>query len=157
VTFPGNPAGRGDPFQRRDQIRGRLKPRVRRFLEEPPDGLCAIRQHVGLLLQHRGRGFVKDRVERIHGELARERALAGEHLEQHRAQREQVCATVDLAAPDLLGREVPGRPEQHAGHGRTSLGCGVAVRELGDPEVQDLPAARTLSATSRRSRSSVAR
>ncbi len=52
-----------------------------------------------------------------HGEivLAAVRALAGEALEQHASEREDVGARVDVAIPErLLRRDVTRRPEQHA-------------------------------------------
>ena len=97
---PGRDARRsGDLFQRRDQVGCGLKPCRRRFLQQAPHDGGERRRHVGSLLEHLRRSLVENRVERIDGVLARERALAREHLEEDRAQREQVRSAVDRRRP----------------------------------------------------------
>ncbi len=73
-----------------------------------------------------------------HGDLvlALERDLAGEHLEQHDAQRVEVGLAGDLVAERLLGGDVVGRA-QHAAVGRQAL----LVERAGDAEVRHLRAA----------------
>ncbi len=64
--------------------------------------------------------------------LALERLVAGQHLVEHHAQREEVGPVVHLLALDLLRRHVVGRAEE-----LTLLGEVRAV-EPGDAEVRDL-------------------
>ena len=64
--------------------------------------------------------------------VAAERQHAGEHLEQHDAQRVQVGAAVDLLAGDLLGRHEAGRAQHQAGLGLARVG------DARDAEVGDL-------------------
>ena len=82
-------------------------------------------------------------MERVDGVLARERALACRHLEQHRSQREEIRPAVDGVSADLFWREVARRPEQHAGQRRETVGHGRAVRQFGDPEIKNLRHARS--------------
>ena len=65
--------------------------------------------------------------------LALERHVAGEHLEEHDAQRVEVGLAGDGAAERLLGRDVVGRAEHAAVGGQALL-----VQRAGDPEVRDL-------------------
>jgi hypothetical protein len=65
--------------------------------------------------------------------LAVERDVAGEHLEQHDAERVDVRLAVDVVAERLLGRDVVGRAE-HAAVG----GQALVVERAGDAEVGDL-------------------
>ena len=81
---------------------------------------------VGQLLAH---------VLHRHGDLvlAVERHVAGEHLEEHDAQRVEVGLRPDRVAERLLGRDVVRRAE-HPAVGRQPL----LVERAGDPEVGDL-------------------
>ena len=68
------------------------------------------------------------------GALADPGDLARGDLEQHDAEREDVRATVDVAAEHLLGRHVGRRPERRAGASQLAH----VVEELGEPEVRHL-------------------
>ena len=68
-----------------------------------------------------------------------ERRAAGQHLVEHRAQREEVGAVVHLAAAQLLGRHVVERAEHQAGDGEPAIVSPLAgLRELGQAEVEHL-------------------
>ena len=81
---------------------------------------------------------VQDLVDERRDRFARKRASAGQQLVENDAQGEQVRASVDLLAADLLGRHVRGAADhlarpRHVGRGRGG--------ELADAEVGDLHAA----------------
>ena len=98
------------------------------------NGAAARRELGDVLLQ--------DRRHRFGGGVALERTPAGEHLEQHRAQREDVGAVIDPGAAHLLGRHVADRAENHARLGPTGHRRRVGAGALGgQPEVEDLDAA----------------
>ena len=119
------------------QVSGRLKTRGRRLLKQTHDNGGEVGRHPGRL-QEIGWVIVQDGMERVDGVLARERALACQHLEQHRSQREEIRSTVDGVSADLFRRQVAGRPEQHARQRREAVGHGRAVRQFGDPEIKNL-------------------
>ena len=124
------------------QVGGRLKTRGRRLFKQTHDNGGEVGRHPGRL-QEIGWVIVQDGMERVDGVLARERALACRHLEQHRSQREEIRPTVDGVSADLFRRQVAGRPEQHARQRREAVGHGRAVRQFGDPEIKNLGHARS--------------
>jgi len=63
--------------------------------------------------------------------------LAGDHLEQHDAERVLVGALVGGHAADLLGRDVAGRAEHVV---RGGLARRVGIAQLGEPEIDELDA-----------------
>ena len=67
---------------------------------------------------------VQDRVEHGTGRGSGKRTLAGDHLVEHRAEREQVRARVDGLPKRLLGRHVGDGANRRAG--TRQLGCGNA-------------------------------
>ena len=77
---------------------------------------------VDLVLEHVG--------EHVGDQLAGEEPGAGEHLEQHDAERPDVGTPVDRLAARLLGRHVGGGAEDHADLGRG--GQRRRVRRVGD-------------------------
>ena len=82
----------------------RLVARRRVLLQQPPDQGLELGRQVGSEL---GRGpgrAVQHGVEDRGGGRAREGALPGRHLVEHRAEREQVGALVERLAEGLLGR-----------------------------------------------------
>ena len=86
---------------------------------------------------------VDDRVERLDQAAPAELPLAGEHLEQDRAEAEDVRAGVGGQPLDLLRRHVAGGPDDQAGLGGGRLAVAAAggrlpVGELGEAEVEDL-------------------
>jgi hypothetical protein len=88
--------------------------------------LGAAQLHVWQLLAHvlhRHRDLV----------LAVEGDVAGEHLEEHDAQRVEVALRIDVLAQRLLGRDVVGRAEHAPVGGEALLG-----QRARDPEVGDL-------------------
>ena len=84
----------------------------------------------------------QDRRHRVGGGFPLERALAAEHLVEHRAEREHVGAMIDREAAHLLRRHVAERAQDHAGAGRDAGAARhVALRRvdrLGQTEVEDL-------------------
>ena len=79
------------------------------LLETPPHDGGGHRRQAGVE-RERIRGLrMHDGVHRLERRLALKRALAGEHLVQHRAEREDVGAVIDRLAAHLLGRHVAGR------------------------------------------------
>jgi hypothetical protein len=98
----------------------RVEPRQRR-IELGRLAMLALHHHAG---QGPVVGVVADLVE----------TLAGQQLEQHRADRVEIGAGVDhAAAHELLRRHVAELAEAHLG-----IGGGRAQRALGDAEVDDL-------------------
>ena len=64
-----------------------------------------------------------DCVQRVDGVLACERALAGQHFEQDRAEGKQVGTAVSLTALNLFGRQVAGGPQKDSGERRRAAGA----------------------------------
>ena len=94
--------------------------------------------------------LLEDRVHRLDGRVALERAASRQHLVEHDAEREDVGAVIDGLPAHLLGRHVPHRAEHRARAGqRTRVGeqrrLGLERRagrgQLGEAEVEDLDAA----------------
>ena len=78
-----------------------------------------LRRHVADAALQRRRLIRDDAAERFVDVLPRERLLAGGHLVEHAAEREQVGAVIDLRTVDLLGCHIAGRAHDlpcHGGH-----------------------------------------
>jgi hypothetical protein len=77
-----------------------------------------------------------------------EGCFSGQHLEQHAAEREDVCAPIDRLAPQLFRRHV-GRRSEHGSRLRQTRVAGRVVRahrplrDRREAEVEDLRVART--------------
>ena len=137
-------------LDRERQVAGRLEALVGALLEAVPEhalepgagpSRAAARGETveGVLLE--------DRRHRLGRRLPLEGALPGRHLEQHRAEREDVGALVHDLAAHLLGRHVDDGPRNGARRGVVDLGGrgGVAAERarLGlprEPEVEHLDA-----------------
>ena len=86
---------------------------------------------------------LQNRVHRLDRRRAGERAFGGQHLVEHRAEREDVGARVGLLPADLLGRHVAERAHHDAGLGQRLRPRDVRVlvdRLLGETEVENLDA-----------------
>ena len=94
-----------------------------------------------------GGGFGQNLVEDHRWGFTAESPPARRHLIEHRAEAEEVGASIELLAPRLLRRHVGHRPHRQAGAGehffggrgrevRNSRLFGGVVRMLGQPEVQ---------------------
>ena len=70
----------------------------------------------------RGNVSVEARVGDREGVVAREGRCSGQQLEGHHAQGVDIAARPGRGTDDLLGRQVRGRPENHAGGGDAGLG-----------------------------------
>ena len=81
------------------------------------------RRNVGSRAGELGRVFLEDRRHRVGGRVALERALAGQHFVEHRAEGEQIAARVDGLPAHLLGRHVADRAHHRArvGHRRRRI------------------------------------
>ena len=109
-----------------------------------------MRRKVRAQLGDRGGRVAQDRRDDVDGARALERPVAGQHLVEHDAEREDVRPRVDLAAPRLLGGHVGDRAEDRPSPVRlgaalrrqcsVTFGIGVRGLELGEPEVEDLDA-----------------
>ena len=102
------------PFEIAQQIARALIPVVRILREARADDAVERRRGDGLDARHRRRLVLQNRAEQARARLAFERRAAGEHLEQQRAEREDVGARVGLEPFDLFGRHVLKRPEDRA-------------------------------------------
>jgi hypothetical protein len=124
----------GHPGQIVSQLAGVGGPLAAVLLEHALDGLLQRRGQAGAHRGQPGRGADADLGHDLHGGLAGEAGLTGQRLEQHRAQREDVDATVDVAiTARLLGRGVHGRADRGA-----DLGEALGVQHpAGDAEVED--------------------
>jgi hypothetical protein len=121
-----------DPGQIAAQNAEILVAPVRRLVEALIDRAHDARIEAGRELRRRLRLRVHDLVEHV-GHLAREGALVGEQLVQHRADGEHVAAVVDGRRPgDLLRRHVVDRADQDAVRGQTRPG------HADDAEIEDL-------------------
>ena len=113
------------------------------LLETPPHDGHGHRRQAGVE-RERIRGFrMHHGVHRLEWRLALKRALAGEHLVQHGAEREDVGAVIDRLASHLLGRHVAGRAVNScrlAGGVDVSLNVRVRLAELRDAEIEELRA-----------------
>ena len=80
--------------------------------------------------------------DELHLVVGLERLPAGEHLEEDHARGVDVGAGVDDLGERLLGRQVLGRPEDHArlreGRDARRRGRETRLGDLGDAEVEDL-------------------
>ncbi len=125
-----------------DVFRG-LQTSLAILLETPRDQAAELRRHLRAPRGH-DRWCVPEDGRHERGlASARERPVAGRHLVQHDAEREDVGARVDGAALDLLGRHVRHRAHDDA---LTRLGDGLEFRSrvcshLGQAEVEHLHAA----------------
>ncbi len=85
--------------------------------------------------------LVQDCGERVRRGLSAKRRMAGQHLEQHATEREDVAARVDIQPSHLLRRHVPGGAEHGPGLRRVHDRRGAETtrrRELGEAEIEDL-------------------
>ncbi|MEJ2312066.1 MAG: hypothetical protein P8Y11_06725 [Gemmatimonadales bacterium] len=127
-----------DILQRRLDFAGRPETVLRLLLEQPHHQGIQLRwyRHLGQLAwRHRYRLHVID--DQLDGVFGCERGSAGQHPVGHAAQVVEVRAVVRLrGAVDRLGRNVPGRAEQHAGLGE--LGRPLRLDLLREAEVEHL-------------------
>ena len=112
----GRPGGvGGQALQREGEVPRLLEPLVRRLLQAVPHRALETRRHRAAARGELRRIVVQDGVHRLDRRFAVEGAVAGEHLVEHRAQREEVGAGIGREAPHLLRRHVPIRADHHAG------------------------------------------
>ena len=157
-TPPRGRSGKVDGPSRRRYVSRAPRGRTR---DPAPTGTAApgvfsrqcrtMRSRPGDVLVRRGdvrRVFPQDRVHRLGGRVAAERALARQHLVEDRAEREDVGARVGGLAAHLLGRHVAERaqhdaraPCRRSAAGGSSPASPPRVRQLRQPEVEDLDAA----------------
>ena len=136
-----------EPFEVRQEIARRLVAHAAVLLEQlVEDELEGVRQ-IRIDPYRRGRDRGQDLVEHDAGRRPPERLVPGRHLVQHDAEREEIRAGVELLAPHLLGRHVghradrPPRAGQLMGRlygGHSGLELRLLLRQLREPEIQDL-------------------
>ena len=102
----GSPPGRRQDLVRRTRPVGRL----RQAAEDHPLHCRVEVADVGRRLRRRA---LRIKPPQLRGRRRREGPLAGEHLVQHQAEREQVAAGGHLPAGELLGDMVGGRAGPH--------------------------------------------
>ena len=82
-----------------------------------------------------GKGYVDPPHQCGDGGVAREGDLPGDRLVEHQGQGVDVSAPIERLALHLLGRGVPGRPQDGAGRLRPGrFGQGPGQAEVGDPQ-----------------------
>ena len=124
--------------------------RRERSLQAPFHEAGEVRRNAGSRLLERRRILLQHRGDGLHAGGALESPVAGEHLVEDRAEREDVAARVDRQPERLLGREVGRRPHHHAlggeevlrGERRGRLVGALGRDETGETEVQQLRASR---------------
>ena len=122
----------------RDHFLSRIEAQIRRLLEQAHDDVGERQWYVAAFGEGGGRRIVKDRVQRVDHVLASERAPAGQHLEEHRAEREQVSPHVHVQSADLLRCEITRCSEHDPGHRGEAVASHFSFGELRDAKVQDL-------------------
>ena len=133
------------------QILGRLVALLGVLLEAARDDPAEMAGQADSDGGHRGRRVLQDRRDHRDGRVAGERPLAGGHLVEDGAHREDVGARIDALALGLLGRHVGRGAEdfaltrQAAERRRLELGDiilqGLGLGELGEAEVEHLDSA----------------
>ena len=139
---PGHAQGRHESRPgHREQVVGELTAGLvaglRRFRKSLADDAEHLVRHRRVELAQ-GRGLLRDDLDEEGGDrLAAEGLLAGHHLVEDAADREEVAAPVDDAAPGLLRAHVGRRPEQAPGHREVLAPLVGHLRdaEVGDPHV----------------------
>ena len=109
----------GSRHRRAAEVAGRRIAVVRRLGERSRDHGVERGRHAASLDGRRRLGQMRPQPRLV--AFARERHPAGEHVEQHAAERVDVGARVDVAAADLLRRDVVERPDPVAGLRRARL------------------------------------
>ncbi len=127
------------------QVVDRLIAFLRALFEAAPHQLLERRRQWALERGEGRRVVAQDRGDHVGAGVAAERPLAGEHLEQHRAEREDVGALVGRLAAQLLGRHVAQGADDRPvlgldgqGRGSRSWASRFELMQLGEPEVEDL-------------------
>ena len=110
----GGGAFASDPLELRQEIPRRLNARVRILGQARAHQVIERRRRDGHDLRDRRRLALEDGGEQTRLALAGEDALARDHFEEHRAEREDVRARVRFRAFDLLRRHVLERAEDRA-------------------------------------------
>ena len=127
-------------------VAGRLEPLERILLEAAPNHALDRRRQTLHRSGQLRRILFQDRAHRLDGGAAGERAPAGVHLVEHRAEAEDVGPAVDVFAAQLLRRHVAGGAEDRPRIGPQRRGrlrrAGRARRhQLRQAEVENLRAA----------------
>ena len=127
----------GDRLKMKGEIADGLEALVRALLQAMPHDRVQPRRQFGI-----GRIVMEDRAHQVCCGGAFERAAAGEHLVEDRAEGEDVGAVIDVLRAHLLGRHVRDGAHHRAGRGghllRRRVGIAVRRGELGQTEVEDL-------------------
>jgi hypothetical protein len=136
----------GDRAQREGEVARRLEAFVAVLGQAVGHQVGEVRGYVGERRQRR-RVVLQDGGEGEHRALALERSLAGDHLVQHAAEREDVGGRPHRLAAHLLGRHVSHRAEDGARQGQLgstpAAGGGAVDRRAGrdgEAEVEHLGA-----------------
>ena len=104
----------GGAFEGEGEVARGLEAVLGGLLEAAAHDAEKPRRELGSVGQGLRRILAQDRAQGIGGARALERPLAGEHLEEHGAEGEEVRAVIGGEAPHLLGRHVADRAQDRA-------------------------------------------
>ena len=126
ITVPAEAAPNARPRSWADENRS-----SGRFSRHRIDDLLERRRHGFAQVRERRRVLLEDGRDRVGGRGALERHLPGQHLVQHRPEREDVGAVIERQAAHLLGRHVWRRSEDRPGRSRLPQRGRVAASSAG--------------------------
>ena len=134
-------ASLGDRLELGKDIPSGLPALRRVFRQTRLDDVFQFRRRRGIGVRQRRRGVGRDRRHQQHAALAVEDLLAGHHLVNHHAEREDIGARIGLGTFQLLGGHVLQRAEHDAWCAQFTAGRCRSLRDFRQPKIQELRAA----------------